>query len=157
MGPNGNPHLHKQPFWTRFELSGALPAYSRAHTFYDKAVIFLWIKNCVASPAVCAVIFHGDYENLSNLQLTIFVRHPAWRHWYLFYSSKLLDRLVVPQLKRWVGTNTAPSISETALSAVQEMKVCQGLVGLLGKKAFENRQGFSHFMLLLFFFWQCWI
>jgi len=28
--------------------------------------------------------------------------------------------------------------------------MCQGLVGLLGEKAFENRQRFSHFMLLLF-------
>lgn len=32
------------------------------------------------------------------------------------------------------------------------MKICQDLVGLLGKKALENRQGFSHFMLLLLFF-----
>lgn len=86
---------------TQFGLSSLVPYLPTAEVSWQGSdFFFLWIRNCVASSAVCEVIFHSDYENLSSLPLMVYVHLPAWRHWYLFCSSELLDHLIVLQLKK---------------------------------------------------------
>lgn len=121
--------------WVLWYPTCIQPKFLTRQRFY---FFFNWIKNCVASSAVCEVIFHSDYENLSSLPLMIYVHLPAWRHWYLFYFSKLLDFDCTAVKKgEWEQTQHLPAfhISKTALSAAQEVKMCQALVGLSGKKS----------------------
>lgn len=129
---------------TQFDLSSLAPYLPTAEVSWQGSdFFFLWIRNCVASYAVSEVIFHSDCENMSSLPLMVYVHLPAWRHWYLFCFSKLLDHLIVLQLKKgeWEQIQHIPAfhIFKTALSAVQEVKMCQALVGFSGKKTTQKQ------------------